>query len=106
MPSLPSRPHDHRYHSGRGSLFAGHQRHIMIRPTRLQIARSKNSKPSSQRNRLVARSSEPLAVSRESHILPCVGPLKSPCRDPPKLISTFTYSLLSLRRLRLTNQNP
>jgi len=78
----------------------------MIRPTRLQIALAKNSKPSSQRNRLVARSSEPLAVSRESHILSCVRPAEVPLPRPTKLISTITYSLRSLRRLRLTNQNP
>src|SRR6266853_302766 len=106
MPSLPSRPHDHRYHSGRGSLFAGRQRHIMIHPTRLQIALAKNSKPPSQRDRLVARSSEPFAVSRESNILPCVATLKSSCRAPPNSLSTFTYSSPSLQCLRLTNQNP
>jgi len=66
----------------------------MIHPARLHIALSKNSKPSSQRDRLVLRSSELFAVSQESHILPCVGSLKSLLLQRTKLISTITYRLL------------
>src|SRR5437879_7687848 len=83
MPHLPSRQYD-AYQGSAGSAFcADHQRHVMIHPARLHIALSKNSKPSSQRNRLVSRSSELFAVSQESHILPCAGPLKFPYRGPP-----------------------
>jgi len=47
---------DDHYPSSAGSgFFAGHKRHVMIHRARPQIALSKNSKPSSQRNRLVAR---------------------------------------------------
>src|ERR1700740_811149 len=58
----------------------------MIQPTRLPIDLAWSSKPSSQRNRLVARSSEPFTDSQESHILSCVGPVKYPHRGPPGLL--------------------
>src|ERR1700745_86669 len=83
MPRLPSRSHDPRYDPDGGWLLADHQRHIMIHPARLQ-ALAKNSKPSSRRNRLVSRSSEPFAVSQKSHILTRAASLNSPHRGPPK----------------------
>src|SRR6266481_2171647 len=84
MPRLPSRSHDPRYDPERGwLLLADHQRHIMIHPARLQ-ALAKNSTPSSRRNRLVLRSSEPFAVSQKSHILTYAASLSSPHRGPPK----------------------
>jgi Multicopper oxidase len=65
---------------------AGHRRHIMIQPTRLPIDLARNSKPSSQRNRLVARSSEPFAVTRESHILSLCTTAELSQRSPPSSI--------------------
>ena len=76
----------------------------MIHPTRLQIALAKNSQPSSQRNRLVSRSSELLAVSQESTFRAVqYKPAELPELRSTKLIST---TACSLRRLRFTNQNP
>src|SRR5215831_14597681 len=83
MPRLPSRPHDYDPGSAARAFFANHQGHIMIHPARLQFGPLRNSKPSSQQNRLDSRSPESLTSSRVSHILPCDGPLNSPYRDPP-----------------------
>ena len=55
----------------------------LIHPARLRIGLTKNSKPSSQRNRFVSRSSEQLAGSQVFCILPSVGPRNSPHRSPP-----------------------
>jgi len=54
MPHLPSRPDDHYPSSAEVRFFAA-IKDLMIHRARPQIALSKNSKPSSQRNRLVAR---------------------------------------------------
>jgi len=61
----------------------------MIHPARLPIGLAKNSKPSSQRNRLVSRSSEPLGVNQECYILPCTGPLNAVHRGPPASFQHF-----------------
>jgi hypothetical protein len=45
----------------------------MIHSARLQIGLLRNSKPSSQRNGLVSRSSEPLVGSQVPYIFPCEG---------------------------------
>src|SRR5215469_9590850 len=68
----------------------------MIHPARLPIGLAKNSKPSSQRNRLVSRSSEPLGVNHECYILPCRGPAERPPSRPAAIISTFPRALLFL----------
>jgi len=68
----------------------------MIQPTRLPIDLARNSKPSSRRTRLLARSSEPFAVTRESHILPLCSTAELSQRSPPKLNRTITRNLLSL----------
>src|SRR5437016_14453707 len=86
MPGLPSRPHDPHPPSRQGSFFASYPRQLMIHPVHLQVALSKNSQPSSQRNRLVQRSSEPLAANQESHILLCTRLRKSPNPCPPSLL--------------------
>src|SRR5437588_2102525 len=50
---------------------------------------TKNSKPSSQRNRLVSRSSEALGVNQECNILPCAGPLNAPHLGQPGSVQHF-----------------
>src|SRR5215471_21654224 len=86
MPRLPSRPDDPCCQSARSQLLAGHQRHIMIQPTRLLIDLAQNSNPSSQRNRLVTQSSEPFAVAQESHVLPLCSTGEFFQRSPPSSI--------------------
>src|SRR6516164_1976809 len=105
MPRLPPRPDDPWCQSARSSLLAGHQRHIMIQPTRLLIDLAQNSNPSSQRNRLVTQSSEPFAVTRESHILPLCSTAELSQRSPPSPRRAITRSLLSLWLLRFIKQN-
>src|SRR5215467_10735049 len=58
----------------------------MIQPTRLLIDLARNSRSSSQRNRLVARSSEPFAVAQESHVLPLCSTAELSQRSPPSSI--------------------
>src|SRR5215831_4449719 len=106
MPRLPSRPDDPCCQSARSQLLAGHQRHIMIQPTRLLIDLAQNSNPSSQRNRLVTQSSEPFAVAQESHVLPLCSTGEFFQRQPTKFNRTITRSLLSLWLLRFIKQNP
>jgi len=55
----------------------------MIHPARFQIGPTKNSKLSSQRNRLVRRTSEPVAVTRESHIRTLCSTAERSQRGPP-----------------------
>src|SRR6266851_1007310 len=83
MPHLPSRPDDHDPGSAGRAFFAGHQRHVIIYPTRTQIALVKNSQPSSQRNCLVTRSFELFALNQGLHTLPFAGPENTPSRSPP-----------------------
>src|SRR5215469_4397385 len=83
MPDLSSRPDDCHPGSAETAFFAGHPGHIMIHHVRPLTTLAKNSKQSSRRNRLVARSSELFAVSQESPILSCASSPKSPCRGPP-----------------------
>jgi hypothetical protein len=57
------------------AFFAGHQRHVMIYPTRTQIALLKNSQPSSQRNCLVTQSTKgsilcPLQALKRPRVAP------------------------------------
>src|SRR6266480_4405233 len=99
MPHLPSRSDDHYPGSAGRAFVASHQRHVMIHPARPQIALAKNSQPSSQRNRLVARSSETLALRQESHIPPCTSPQRSTNCSPtssfpkqPTVCSLFVLS--------------
>src|SRR5215471_8425038 len=86
MPRLPSRPDDPCCQSARSQLLAGHQRHIMIQPTRLLIGLAQTSNPSSQRNRLGTQGSEPFAVTQESHILPLRSTAEFSQRSPPSSI--------------------
>jgi len=67
----------------------------MIQSTRLPIDLARNSKPSSQRNPLVSRSSEPLATSQESHILPCADSLNSPVAARRDHFNIYLRILLS-----------
>jgi hypothetical protein len=68
----------------------------MIQPTRLLIDLAQNSRSSSQRNRLVARSSEPFAVTRESHILPLCSTQNSPSAVHQAQSNNHTQLALSL----------
>ena len=68
----------------------------MIQPTRLLIDLARNSRSSSQRNRLVARSSEPFAVTRKSHILPLYSTADLSKRSPPSSIEQHPQLALSL----------
>src|SRR6516225_6445995 len=92
MPGIPSRPDDHHQGSAQRALFDGHRRHVTIHSARPPIALSKNSQPSSQRNRLVSRSSKLFAVNQGPHTLPFVGPEKIPNRSPP---SSFPSLLMA-----------
>src|SRR5437016_302364 len=58
----------------------------MIQPTRLPIDLAWSSKPSSQRNRLVARSSEPFAVTRDPTFCLCAATAELSRRGPPSSI--------------------
>ena len=78
MPRLPSRPHDPRFQSARGWPFAGRRRHVMIQPTRLPIDLARSSKPSSQRNRLVARRLNPFRPPDYPAFCLCAAPQSSP----------------------------
>ncbi len=77
----------------------------MIHLARFQIGLTKNSKLSSQRNRLVKRSSEPFAVTRESHILTLCSTAERPAQ-PTKLNPTITRSFALSLAPRLIKQNP
>src|ERR1700730_11182646 len=81
MPHLPSRPDDHYLSSAGSAFFAGHQRHVMIHRARPQIALSKNSKPSSQRNRLVARVLNTFRSAKNPHSVRYKPPEVSPFAD-------------------------
>jgi hypothetical protein len=77
----------------------------MIHPTRLYIVLAKNSKLSSQRNRLVSQSSETFAVSQESDVLPRGGLLNSSHRNPSESFQHLPTNH-SLLPFRFAKQNP